>query len=194
MATDELTTDRPTSSTDWAEAFHNYQREEAAYASVAAEYEAACAEYESAWPDRTADFEPYGLSRFTDRKQDRDQLIRKTELRLVMRDYKGRDQLNPKELGALREEAARIVDDFLGWLEQWNVASLSIEPAEERHNEACDRLSDARNKLLNTPAPDTVAMLFKLDVLASLMAESCEQDAPAAALLSEDAHRLIGRA
>lgn len=46
MATDNLTTDRPASSTEWADAFHNYQREVEAYANVAAEYEAACAEYD----------------------------------------------------------------------------------------------------------------------------------------------------
>lgn len=199
MTTDELTTERPVHSTDWAEAFHNYQREVEAYASVAAEYEAAAEEYHRALPeDQGDDFTPYGLHQCI--APNRNSLIVNAELRIIMRDFKerGDEGLTPDELARVRGEAARVVDNFLEWKAErakaQEKASERYDPAEKKHDAACDRLSHARTKLLNTAAPDVEAMLFKLDLLAGYMAECDAEDAKSVGLIRDDASRLLGRA
>jgi len=181
----------------WNAALDNYRREEAAYANVAVEYEAACRAYDSERPDAPEEFTTYGL---TDTISiDRDELIRRTELRIVVNDYvegnPDREPLTAQERGAVAVKATRLVDAFAEWRQQAREVELRIyAPAEKKHDAACDKIWEARNKLLNTPAPDAQAMLFKVDILARLMSESLEQDAPAVALIRDDAHRLFGEA
>ena len=204
MATDELTTTRPTSSTEWADALHNYEREQAVYASVCADYEAACAKYREAGGDRDTpqDFITYGLTDINPRSpmmDARNQLIRDTEVRIILEDHvkpnpDSAELLTAEQRGEIAQKATRLVDDYREAHRQARLVWDSIlQPAEERHCDASDKMADARNKLLTTPAPDTEAMLFKLEVLASIMVDADEHDAPAVSLLRDDAKRLLGR-
>jgi len=194
MATDDLITDRPTSSTEWAEAFHNYERAKNAEAQVEAELDAASSAWHEAVPDRADEFAAYGLLRWAD-KSDRDKLFRDVEVRIIMRDHKGRERLTPEELGAVREEAARAADDFLAWVALDFEASKRIYgDVQERFDAACDLRCAAQDKLLTTPAPDADAMLYKLDLLSSVMAEHQSEDAESVAAIRDDARRLLGRA
>lgn len=186
------TLDRPAEQLSWADALANFQRESVAYKQAAAKYEAACAEYERAFPDRDKEFAAYGLTRFNGPDANREGIMLRADVSIVLRDFKGRkERLTPEELGKVREEAARVADEFLAWTAQWDAASRSIEPAEKEHDAACDKLAEARNTLLATPAPDIAAMVMKLNVLASLMLESREDDAGTVQLLCNDAHRLL---
>ncbi|MFP5328861.1 MAG: hypothetical protein ACLGHC_01820 [Alphaproteobacteria bacterium] len=194
MTTDNLTTARPTSSTDWAEAVHNFERGEAAYDRSAAEYEAACAEYERRFPDeKEAQFEPYGLK--WNAGQDRERLIADAELRIIFRNHKDRERLAPEELGAVREEAARAVAEFLAWSSERRAAYEQIVgDAERKHDAAVDKRHGTREALLACPAPDAEAILFKLELLAADMAEADTDDAERVAAIRDDAKRLFGRA
>lgn len=176
----------------WRSVLSDHQREEAAYRRVEEEYSAACAAFDAECPTEAQDkFEALEL-RFT--RDDRDQLIRDAEIRIVMRDFKGRSTvLSPDELAAVTHEAATIVDDFLAYRAKRDEAYKRIvTPAEQKHNDASDKRWNARDKLLTTPAPDPDAMLFKLELLAADMAEAAADDAERVAAIRDDAKRLFG--
>lgn len=182
---------RPAEQLTWADALQNYRSAEAAYADVASEYLLASRKYEASTTGGE-EFSALGLQRWSD-TANRDGLMMRAEMSLVLRDHKGRtDSLTPKELGALREKAARIVDDFIDWHGRWCAASKVFEPTEQKHDSACDRLFEARKELLKLPAPDTEAMLFKLDLLAKLLRECDSEDAGSVESLRDDAQRLFG--
>jgi hypothetical protein len=186
----------------WSAALSAYRREEAAYAVVSSEYEAVCRtlDCEISALDRgifakSRDFDTYGLLG-SGHSKDREELIRDTELRITMTDYvegnPGRGPLSAEERGAIAEKATRLVDDYLAWSRQVAEAKARIyDPAEVAHDAACDKIWTARAKLLSTPAPDASALLCKLDILAGQMIEADEQDAPAVALIRDDAKRLL---
>lgn len=196
MTTDNLTTERPTSSTDWAEAVHNYEQAKSAEAQAEAELDAASAAWREAVPDRADEFLAYGLHRHRDGDTDRTKLIRKTEMSVAIEEYKGRSALSEDEFAAITRKAVRLVDDFLAWLALDREASERIYGGgvQERFDEACDRRGEAQDKLLTTPAPDAEALLFKLELLAKIMREADVDDSDRIEAIRHDAHRLLGRA
>jgi hypothetical protein len=190
----ETTLDRRPEQLSWDDALGAYEREKSAYDGVAAEYHAACADYDAAVADRSAEFAEYGLTRLA-ATYSRDHAMLRAEISIVMRDYKGRsERLTPEELGSVRAKAASVADAFLEWTATWSAERLKLDPAEKDHDAACDKLWNVRKMLLGTPAPDTQALLFKLDVLASLMAECDSEDAEPVALIRDDTRRLLGAA
>lgn len=195
MTTDNLTTDRPTRSTDWAEAVHNCEEAKCAFDRAEAELDAASAAWREAVPDRADEFLTYGLNRYHIRDNaDRAALIRATEMSVAMKYYKGRESLTADDFAAITHKAVTIVDDFLAWLALDREASDRIYGGgvQERFDAACDALSDARDKLLRTPAPDANAMLFKLELLAKIMREADVDDAERIEAVRDDAKRLFG--
>lgn len=194
MTTDDLTTERSTSSTDWAEAVHNFEQAKAAEAQMGAELDAATAALDKAVPDRADEFLAYGLHRYRDGNTERTKLIRSTEMSVAIVDYKGRSALSADDYAAIARKATTLVDDFLAWIECAREATSRIYgDAQERFDAACDRRVAAQDALLNdTPAPDAEALLFKLDLLAEIMTEGDDQDAPAVVSIRDDAKRLFG--
>lgn len=191
MTTDELTTTRP-SDKDWAEAFHNYQREVEAYASNSAEYDAACRAVDQECPDREDEFIAYGLNW----PMDRDTALEVVDRFIERRDHSDKNgELADEVIDRDAEEAGAIVEDYFDYRAKRHAAFERLyKPAEKKHDKAVERRWTATNKLLDTPAPDADALLFKLDLLASIMGEHEVEDAPHVASIREDARRLLGRA
>lgn len=197
MATETLQT-KPPSATSWNEAFAEFQREEAAYAIAAADYESAVAAYDVELPDRDDEFNAYGLKSPTLTHRDVMSFVAPA---IMEREFGkvGYPLYPPKDVEeynakypAIMAEAARVTADYLDWRRCGSEAYARIvEPAEEKHDDACDKRANARNRLLNTPAPDVGAMLIKLDLLASIMAESDSEDAAHVATVRDEARRLM---
>jgi len=166
----------------WDEALAAYRREVAAYERSAMEYEAACRAHDNDSPPEPELSAVYKVETF---EVDRDRLIRSAQVAIAARDYplRGAQHFSPRVMGEIAEKATLITDEYLLWRNQHKAAWQRFKPAEEKHDAACDRLWKARDRLLNTPAPDAEAMLLKLDVLAEDMRESCVEDAPRVASL-----------
>jgi hypothetical protein len=175
----------------WEAAVADYEREEAAYSAVSAQYEAACREYDRQYPDRSEEFKAYGLSTL-DRSDTRERLIFRTELYVAATEYHGRENLSAEEYGTIKEKAVRVVDDFLAWRAKGKEVSARIyDPAEQAHDAAVDKLVIARERLLNTPAPDAGAVQYKLELLAAVMTESRDQEAEHVTGIRDDVRRLL---
>ena len=197
MATDTLQGDEAVA-TSWDEAFANYQREEAAYAASAREYEMAIAAYDAERVDRDDEFTAYGLKAPELTHGD----VMSVVVPAIMEREFGRlgyplyppkdvEEYNAK-YPAIMAEAAGITADYLDWRRHGSEAyDRLVSPAETAHDAACDKLWGARNRLLGAPAPDVRAMLIKLDLLASIMAESDSEDGAHVATIRDDAHRFF---
>lgn len=186
------TLDAPVEQLSWTEVLADYERESAAYAISRAEYERACDEYEASYPDRDAEFARYGLT-FHQVGYSRNQAMLRAEVSIAQRKFTGRkEELTAEEIAAVREEATRVADDFLTWTTARHAAYVALDPIEDQHDTVINRLWEAQQRLLSTAAPDTDALLRKLDILAEIMVGSREQDAPHVSLIRDDAHRLLG--
>ena len=166
---------------------------------VGAELDAATAAWNEAVPDRTDEFLAYGLNRYSaPAERDaaaRDRLIRSTEMQVAMVDYKGRSPLTADDFAEIARKATTLVDDFLAWIALDREATPRIYgDVQERFDEACDKRTAATSKLLATPAPDTSAMIFKLELLAVIMREHLADDADEIEAIRDDAKRLFGEA
>ena len=176
---------------DWKAAFAAYERQEAAYEEALREYEAELRVFESELPDRDQEFEPYGLRFKSDASRDR--LIRDTEVAVTVRDYAGRCELSADDFAAITRKAATLVDAYLGYTQKRGEAiERIVRPAERKHDAAVDKREEAREALLNTPAPDGAAVLAKLNLLADMM--EGEQNSEHVEAIRDDASRLLGEA
>lgn len=187
-----LTLSPQTKQPAWAEALEDYQAETVAYAAVSAEHSAAAAEYNASVSHRADEFAQFGLQRWSD-PNNRDSLMMRVEVSIIMRDFKGRrDPLTPEELGSIRRRAAIVADDFIQWAAAWDAAAKKFEPSEKKFDEAADKLFAARKRLLSTPAPDSDAMLFKMNLLLAYMRDCDAEDVSHVASIVADAQRLVG--
>jgi hypothetical protein len=198
VATDERDIP-PLSNADalWRVAVAEYERAKAAQDKAEAALDAASAAWREAVPDRVDEFLAYGLNRYHSHDhEDRNGLIRNAQVEIVLRDYKGKGDTYPnaEEYAEIAREATKAVDEFLAWIAlDYDVTPRIYGDTQERFDEACDKRADAQTKLLETPAPDSAAMLHKLELLAQVMTESDEQDAPAVRAIRDDCRRLLGK-
>jgi hypothetical protein len=95
-----------------------------------------------------------------------------------------------EKLRAMNEEADRIADEFMAYQAHHKSEErrLRLDELREQENGYREHFLEARDALMGMPAPDTEALLFKLEVAAI----SCEDDHIESCLA--DAKRLIGEA
>lgn len=189
---------RPAEQLTWAEALNRHRRAEAEYDRVSTHYSDACRAYDAECPDRDAEFERYGLRC---PNLERENIVRIVRAALCMSEFGGTGMfLYPPDKRAeqtskmpeIAVDAERIADDYLAWRSHKSEAyDRIVGPAEEKHDAAVDMRSAARTALLETQAPDTEAMLFKLDLLSSIMAEGDAEDADQVVNIRDDARRLL---
>jgi hypothetical protein len=179
----------------WRIAVANYEAAKIAFAKADERLSAVNEAYRAAVPNRADEFSAYSLHRYRDADLPRTTLVHKTEMAVAMRDYRGRSELTDDEFAAINVKAVALVNDFLAWLAFDKEESDRIYGDEqERFDEACDRLSDARDELLDAPAPDADALFYKLDVIVPYLKEVDSDDAERFAALASDIRRLLGKA
>lgn len=198
MATDELTTERPTASTDWNEAFHNYERakeacDQAAAAHTAAE-EAAIAEARAANPiDWTAE---YGLHYGMASREKVLEALRYYPANAAAKAAAAGKPLADAEVSALYADIPRIADEYLVAREvSLNAhAKHRTDELEKAMEAAADTYWASFKAVMKAPAPDAEALIAKLDILTSEMTVADADDAERVAAIRDDARRLFGRA
>lgn len=196
MATDETTTnetaDQSPAAALWRIAVSNYEAAVAEEQRLTADHDEALAAYKAEVGEDNPDFERYGL--WTLYPRDRDEFVRFAAIQIATVDHAGSMKaLSGDDYEALAKKAAQIIDDHEAHRQRKEEAwDRLVDSTEKVWEAALDRLCHARDKLLETPAPDADAMTMKLDILAALMTESCDQDADAVCAIRDDAHRLFG--
>jgi len=102
------------------------------------------------------------------------------------------NDMTADDYAAIAKKAARLVDSYEAHLRHREEVERRIlnDPQDVWEN-ALDTLCEARIALWRTPAPDTAAMLFKLELLTDYMAEGCDDFHEEVRAISDDAHRMV---
>jgi hypothetical protein len=176
----------------WRIVLSDYQSVEAEYQRLSVEYEAKSAAYQAECGEPNPDFETYGLGRFGN--DSREKQIRNVEIAIIIKDYVGTEP-SADDFAEIARKAATLVDEHKAYLAHRDEAfARTIGQIDKPWEAALDKVFHARAKLLKTPAPDTSAVIYKLDLLAPLMVENDEEDAEAVSAIRDDARRLFGAA
>jgi hypothetical protein len=191
--------DQSTSPTSalWRIVLSEYQSAVAEYEEVSEKYEAAMNEHDAAmeqFTDRRAEFAPFEPIR----PEYPDNTIRLVFAKLAW-DRRESDpaapMLNHVEALELWSKAAQIVTDYAKLQEEVSeVVQRLDDSTEQLHDVACDKVTDAREKLLATPAPDAAALFYKLDILNAYLAECDSEDKERVAAVAADVRRLFDAA
>jgi hypothetical protein len=177
----------------WRIAVSEYEREAAAYAVVCADYEAAMrADGELSLRARCAEFEPFQPINF----HHTEDAIRLVYAKL----YKDRPIVDKDAPGATDAEraelfakASKIVADYAKLSGEMDEALDRIYgDSEKRHDEACGKVSVAREKLFSTPAPDAASLLYKLEILMNYLNDCESEDEERVAAVAADVRRMLG--
>ncbi|MCH8617164.1 hypothetical protein LZ016_13785 [Sphingomonas sp. SM33] len=104
--------------------------------------------------------------------------------------------LTDAELAKLDADANRVVDDFEAYSARHDAAFAEYDRQEALFDSLVDRRADAFRAVIDTPAPDNEALLYKLELLATLLEGFHSEDAPTLDKIRLDARRLLttGRA
>jgi hypothetical protein len=104
------------------------------------------------------------------------------------------EPLTDEFISGLYRDLPRIADEYMAHSQLCEEARkrYGLKENEAAYDVAATAFWEAQKKLLDTPAPDVSAILYKLDVVAAVMTEDCEQDAPAVSLIRDDMRRLFG--
>jgi hypothetical protein len=183
----------------WMIVVADFERESAAYAIAAEEYHAACREYDAHRVATPEEFHDYGLDHYARRyPDDRKGFIRSLELRVAMLHcpLAEGERLTEAQSASITGKATRLVDDYLAFTAakaaQEAPAEATYSEAEENHDAAVDKVCDAREKMLLTPAPDALAIAYKLEVFHDYLALGDEQDTHRIKAFRDDMRRLFG--
>jgi hypothetical protein len=104
----------------------------------------------------------------------------------------GVSAMTDAEYFGLFAEAVKIVTDYAALqAEAKDAAERIYGDIEERHDAAVDKLGDAREKLLATPAPDWAALSYKLDILCEYLNDCDSEDKERVGLIRSDVNRLL---
>lgn len=82
----------------------------------------------------------------------------------------------------------------LGELEARAASTEEYRAEEVRFDAACDKLANARERLIATPAPDGDALLYKLDTLTAYLVDCDSEDKERVQAIEADCKRILGRA
>lgn len=176
----------------WRSVASDYQRTKAEYDVISARHDEQTAAYSLAVGEMP-DFDAYGVNM---RLGSRDRRIRDLQFEVAVKDYQGRN-LTADDFADIARKAATLVDERDAWSAKSDeVFARTIATVEKDWEDALDRLCDAQNKLIETPAPDAKAMLEKIELLSTIMTEAGVEDATRMAAIKADAQRLLnaGRA
>lgn len=143
---------------------------------------------EAACPRMDEFFKRYGLGA----GWSYDRNYRAAHMSLVIERSKGRHS-TPQEAKQISADAYRVVDDFETYCARRDEAFRGYDKLENRFDAVVDERSNARNDLLDTPAPDQAAMLVKIELLAAILDEVSSEDAESIAAVRNDARRLLAR-
>lgn len=196
MATDNLTTERPTSSTDWAEAVHNYERAQAEREKAGEAHNAAEKAYLAETRCGVDYHDEYGINYSSGTKEEVLADLRYYPARAAAKAASEGKKLSDEQIGELYRDIPCIADDFLAH-QQFRAEANErhrVTELDDAYTLASSAFWEARRTLLATPAPDAEAMLFKLDLLAADMREALQDDADSIEAIRDDAKRLLGRA
>lgn len=187
------TADQSPASALWRIALSEYESEVAAYNKVLAEYEEAARLSDDEIAQHAKPFE-----RFLpiDLRYVSDAVAGVTRQLLMERPTYGNGEVvSRSEHLEAQAEAVKIVADYSAYCdERQKIQETVYYPAEKKHDAACDKLSDAREKLFQTPAPSPSAMLAKMRILAAYVNECQGEDAERFNAVVADAERLFGEA
>jgi hypothetical protein len=205
MATDNVNTPSIDNNREaWNAAVADFEKEAAAYKVAAEEFQAACDKYHADFirVAKPEDFDTYGLDHYARRwPDDRKGFIRSLELRVAMVDYRlaASENFTEDQFADIAAKATRLVDAYLAWTaakaeqdEQNAPAEAAYRKAEKKHDAAVEKLCDAREKMLLTPAPDALAIAYKLEVFHDYLALGDEQDTHRVRAFRDDMRRLFG--
>lgn len=196
MATDNLTTDRTASSTDWAEAVHNYERAQAEREKAGEAHNAAEEAYLSETRCGVDYHDEYGIKYTSRTKEEVLADLRYYPARAAAKAASEGKKLSDEQIGELYRDIPCIADDFLAH-QQFRAEANErhrVTELDDAYTLASSAFWEARRTLLATPAPDTAALLFKLEMLAMDMREAAVEDAESVEAIHDDAKRLLGRA
>jgi hypothetical protein len=177
----------------WRIALSEYEAATTAFERLDAEHREAQATYRAEIGEPNPDFETYGVGKASNRvRLNRLDHVRSVETVVAMVDFKGRSDLTETDFAAIASKAARLVDAFEEHCVNAEKAGERIlDAVEKRWEGALETLWAKRRALLATPAPDSAAMLRKLDLLAAYMTEGDDEQAGGVAAIRDDAHRLF---
>lgn len=104
--------------------------------------------------------------------------------------------LTPDEAKQTAVDAQRLVDEFEAYSASRDAAFAGYDQLEDRFDRVVDEQAEARKLLIETPAPDNEALLYKIEMLAAYLTECASEDADRLNAVSADARRLltVGRA
>lgn len=177
----------------WQTALREYERVKAAHQVVSGEHGVANAAYEAECGEPDPAFQTYRVGRSSKAEPlNRSADIRRVGNEIELHDYAGRTDLSADDFAAIARKAALLVDQYDEYLQRREaIEARVIGDINERWEAALDKLVTAQNKLLDTPAPDTEAMLYKLEVLSADMLQSEADFHEDVVTLREDARRLF---
>lgn len=171
----------------WNAAVARLGAAEAEYSRTSAQVSAVHDAAEAICPRRDEFFSRYGLGRGWSRERN----FRAARMSIVIeRTPKGR-MLTPEEAEEADADAYRIVDDFETWCARHDEAFRDYDAWEDRLDAVVDERSAAQDALLTTEAPDREALLFKIELLASMLEEAAVEDANRFGAVRTDARRLL---
>jgi hypothetical protein len=200
MATDNVNTPSIDNNREaWNAAVADFENEAAAYKIAGEEYHAACEEYQARRVATPEEFHDYRLDHCAKHYPgDRDGFIDSIELRVAMVDYRlaEGETFTEAQFADIKAKATRLVDDYLAFTAAKAVqeapAEAAYTEAEKKHDAAVGKLCDAREKMLLTPAPDALAIAYKLEVFHDYLALGDEQDTHRVRAFRDDMRRLFG--
>jgi hypothetical protein len=104
--------------------------------------------------------------------------------------------LTDAEAEQASDDAKGLANEFDAYRERRCAAFAPYDRVEDQFDGLVDAQCEARRKLLETPAPDGEALLYKLDLLASFLETADSEDAHSIDLVRNDARRVltVGRA
>lgn len=146
---------------------------------------------EAACPRRDEFFRRFGMGSGWSRQRN----FQAAQMAIVIERTEGGAVLSRAAAEQATADAYRVVDDFETWCARHDEAFREYNAMEERFDAIVDERSRAQEAVLATPAPDSDALLFKIELLSAMMTEAAAEDAHRLDAVHADARRLLtGRA
>lgn len=166
--------------TEWESAYANYRVVEARHNALGDAWEAAQEAADNATPDRVDRyFDEFNLGIGMSRRR----VMPAITHAIVRRDYPEGHLLFREESAAVVDDAERLTDEFMGYQQKITDARERYQ-TEQRWDEMRahqPKFEAARNAFMAVPAPDTDALLTKMEIAAVSLdddhADSCLADA-----------------
>lgn len=142
-------------------------------------------------PRRDEFFSRYNLGRGEDRKRN----VHAAYMTLLIERSKGK-AFTEEQVKQTIADAEAVVVDFDQWAVAHDQAFSAHDALVPQQDAAFDEVTAARTALIKTDAPDTAALLFKIELLATYLEDVESEDAEPGCNLRRDAQRLLshGRA